>query len=94
MEIQRWLLGLIMTCLSTPLMLSSPKSALLVNTFATEPLFCLGIAVVPRHYVVCVICILYTFNLFSPLKKHFASICFVFSMKCTIMVVYSKHITM
>lgn len=49
-----------MTCLSVPLMLSLPKSALLVNMFADEQLFCVKIALKQQHYVACVICILFT----------------------------------
>lgn len=42
------------------LMLSLPKSALLLNMIAMEQLFCIKIALKQQHYVFCVICILYT----------------------------------
>lgn len=61
-----WLYNDMFIC--TSLMLSLPKSALLVNTFAVEQLFYIKIALKQQYYVVCVICILYA----APTPKHFA----------------------
>lgn len=77
--------------IGTSLMLSLPKSALLVNAFAVEQLFCIKIALNQQYYVGCVICILYTWR--PPPPQMFCLNLFVFSMKSAVMVVFSAHIT-
>lgn len=49
-----------MTCLSAPLMLSLPKSALLVNMLAMEQLLCIKTTLKQQHCVACVISTPYT----------------------------------
>lgn len=80
-----------MTCLSAPLMLSLPKSALLVNMLAMEQSLCVKITLKQQHCVACVISTPYTS---SPPPPTFYLNVFVFGMKCAVMVVCPAHITM